>query len=730
MRPSGTLRLYERLPAHIRTRDEEHGRPLQALLHILQDEFELLEADIERLYESWFIETADEWVVPYIADLLGVRNLRPIESAGFSMRAYVANTLRYRQGKGTPAVLEQLAKDVSGWEARVVEFFQLLATTQHLNHVRLSNQATTDIRSASRMQLVDTAFDTCAHTAEVRRIDPRLGRHNIPNVGLYLWRLQPYFMQRTAARKLEEVIGERFYHFGPLNHDFPLFNRPKDQIDIRHIATERNVPTTIRRLALSAHKDDYLDHREPVIECWIDGEKLEPTQIIVCHLSWEDLLWTEPTAPDHTPEARVAVDPDRGRLFVMNAADELALIETSYTYGFPGDVGGGPYDRNADTQRNIADRTWRKTVARTGADFISITDAVNAWNALDVPVKGVIAVLDNLTYAGGSTVRLGEGDDLLIVSCRVLDKMANEVDASESRAHIIGDLSVEAMVPAGATDAAKRGMFTINGFLIEGKIEVLDGDLGQLNVAHCTVMPSFPEAPALPSTPTDPSPLRHLTATGTNTGLKVNVHRSIVGGIALAIDVPGLCITDSIIDGSLAMLGPHNMGSAIQAPSAQCTIERSTIWGADNAVPSMRWLFASESIFMHRVVVERKQEGCVRFCHMASDPIAPRRFRCQPDLALQGETDPAEQAAIRIRMRPQFNSITYGEPDYAQLDLSCDKGIREGAEDGSEMGVFQFLKQPQREANLRAALEEYLPFGLQAGLLFIDEADAFRGTTA
>jgi hypothetical protein len=34
------------------------------------------------------------------------------------------------------------------------------------------------------------------------------------------------------------------------------------------------------------------------------------------------------------------------------------------------------------------------------------------------------------------------------------------------------------------------------------------------------------------------------------------------------------------------------------------------------------------------------------------------------------------------------------------------------------MGAFSFLKQPQREANLRAALDEYLRWGLEAGVLF------------
>jgi hypothetical protein len=41
-----------------------------------------------------------------------------------------------------------------------------------------------------------------------------------------------------------------------------------------------------------------------------------------------------------------------------------------------------------------------------------------------------------------------------------------------------------------------------------------------------------------------------------------------------------------------------------------------------------------------------------------------------------------------------------------------------GAEDGAEMGVFNQLRQPQRVANLRQALEEYLRVGLEAGVRF------------
>ena len=58
-------------------------------------------------------------------------------------------------------------------------------------------------------------------------------------------------------------------------------------------------------------------------------------------------------------------------------------------------------------------------------------------------------------------------------------------------------------------------------------------------------------------------------------------------------------------------------------------------------------------------------------------------------------------------------------PDYCRLSQRTPPEISQGAEDGSEMGVFQHLYQPQRETNLRLVLEEYLRFGLEAGVLYV-----------
>jgi hypothetical protein len=113
--------LHRLLPAVYRVRDAERGEPLRALLEVIGPELDRIEEDIAGLYDNWFIETCDEWVVPYIGDLLAARPIRSISGAGVSTRAYVANTLRYRRRKGTAFVLEQLARDTTGWPAHAVD---------------------------------------------------------------------------------------------------------------------------------------------------------------------------------------------------------------------------------------------------------------------------------------------------------------------------------------------------------------------------------------------------------------------------------------------------------------------------------------------------------------------------------------------------------------------------------------------------------------------------------
>ncbi|MBA3240146.1 MAG: hypothetical protein H0T60_02880, partial [Acidobacteria bacterium] len=130
-------RLYDLLPVVYRQRDSETGEPLRALLQVIAEQVNLVEEDIAQLYENWFIETCEDWVVPYIADLVGHHIVYEAGEPGASTtaggaernrilipRREVADTIGLRRRKGTLALLELLARDVAGWPARSAEFYQ------------------------------------------------------------------------------------------------------------------------------------------------------------------------------------------------------------------------------------------------------------------------------------------------------------------------------------------------------------------------------------------------------------------------------------------------------------------------------------------------------------------------------------------------------------------------------------------------------------------------------
>ena len=140
-------------------------------------------------------------------------------------------------------MLEQLAHDSTGWPAHAVEFFELLGTTQNYNHLRLHNIITPDLRRTDVLELLDTPFDRIAHTVDMRHIASRRGKHNIPNIGLFLWRLQSYPLRSEAclavsARALANLPDGRFISVRwAWTRRFSTFLNPK-----------RRSPTSLKRL--------------------------------------------------------------------------------------------------------------------------------------------------------------------------------------------------------------------------------------------------------------------------------------------------------------------------------------------------------------------------------------------------------------------------------------------------------------------------------------------------
>jgi hypothetical protein len=187
----------------------------------------------------------------------------------------------------------------------------------------------------------------------------------------------------------------------------------------------------------------------------------------------------------------------------------------------------------------------------------------------------------------------------------------------------------------------------------------------------------------------------------------LGIDHAVVGRLDLAAAPCTLSAKDSIVDG--CGVAPDAIGGA-----GDVTLERVTVFGTLSA----RSIEASDVIFGGAAIVERTQIGCVRFSFVADGSQLPRRYMCQPDLALDKVAD-ADKPLVKERMKPSYTSVRFGDPGYAQLDALCPDEIKTGADDGAEMGAFGLLQQPQRLSNLAAALEEYLRFGLEAGTFLV-----------
>lgn len=722
-------RLYELLPAFYRIRDTEQGGPLKALLSVIAEQVAVLEEDLDQLYDDQFIETCAEWVVPYIGDLVGTRGLFVFPGATkLSQRAQVANTIAYRRRKGTAAVLEQLARDVTGWNASVVEYFQLLATTQYMNHLRPENlsiaslrrryfaglyksqstetQFDTDEQQWKAIEYLNTPFDRVARTVDVRRIESRRGKYNIPNIGVFLWRLGSYPITDAPAYKVPDMgdasMDGRRYLFDALGKDTPLYNRPETEDQITHLAEPINVPMPISRRVLNRYLDTYYG----VDKCLllnVDGKDIIPTEttppseklsdlISVCNLS--DLKDASGTVIGwaNMPQDKIAIDPVLGRIAFPTNQPPPANVHVTYHYGFSAEMGGGEYGRAGTFDIQL------QPVIKVPSDWPTIQAALDQLTASG----GVVEIQDNEYYVETPVIRVPAGKKI-------------ELRAADERRPVLV-LTEDLLIVGG-----EHAEVTLNGLLISGgslraplEKDREKNELRLLRLRHCTILPG--PSPAINGVPVQPIAPRLIIDAPNVT---VEIDRCIVGTIRV-VEGSHVRITTSILDASVETEVAY-AGLDGNEAGAPLKVENSTIIGR---VHTSVMELASNTIFLASfkeedswpdpilakkapVLAERLQQGCVRFSYVPLDSQVPRRYHCQP----KNEDEAA-------RVRPVFTSLRYGDPGYCQLSQHCAPEIRRGADDEAEMGAFHNLYQPQREANLRVRLDEYLRFGLEAGIFY------------
>jgi hypothetical protein len=617
-----------------------------------------------------------------------------------------------------------------------------------------------DVRRGAELDLIDSPFDELAHTVTAARISSvrRTGRHSPPAVGLFAWRLKPYSITRAPAHCIDRA--RNLFTFSILGNDSPLVTRPVAEPSPAHIAGMEHVPAPIRRRALADRLADFYGPGKS-FEIWRDNENnpVPLADLVVADLS----RWA------YRPKGRqVAVDPVLGRIAFAARSAPRRGVWVSYHYAFSDDLGGGEYPREPRRPANYrvgpvgyhgimdAYRQWRADKARGGSP-----DAIIEIAGSGPFPEQIEFVLD---HGDRLEVRAAEGVRPVI---RLLDWYSNRPDALIVQANPAPNGSDDECPPPspapGAGDECpppRPPRLVLDGLLITGRGVYASGPLGELVIRHSTLVPGWTLEPdCRPAEPEEPSLVLECTRAC------VQIERSILGTILVISDevrtdpIP-IHIRDSILDATARTL------EALSAPDcrhahAELSIRNSTVIGE---VHTHAIRLGENTVFDGRVHVARRGIGCLRFSYVPPGSRTPRRYRCQPDSALAalreqaelgelglrdpalpgelgprdpalpGELGPRDQAELgdldpaglpalrelaRRRVRPRFTSLTYGTPGYAQLAPGCPAEITRGAEDGAELGAFHDLFQPQRADNLRARLSEFLPAGMDAGIVYI-----------
>jgi hypothetical protein len=409
-------KLWNLLPAVYRAEDTDRfgpAGPLRELVNRIGAQAAVLRRGIDRLWEDQSIETCDDWVIPYLGDLLATNLAANLDARG--RRLDVAKTIRYRRRKGTVAVLEEIAADVTGWEARVVEFFRRLGRTRHGldpalgppgggpdSRLRLAEGLAgpltgtaagglADLRDAYGASRAGSAFDDFFHTADFRRGRGAVGWHDVPHLGVFLWRLRSF---GVAATMPVPVAGcpAGWYTFDPTGRDVPLFAaaaRTADSYGDNWVSpVEAQLPTPIGRTLLDSQ---------------FPAPASPPAEPPAFPLYPGSLAVFPSPAPDAAPlpPGQLKVRPERGRVRVLSSPVSPAWVR--YHYGFSSEIGAGPYDRRlgraappapapVSTRTGGGDRALVGTGAVPATGTVTLTDSLTYGAADDVTVRGALTV--------------------------------------------------------------------------------------------------------------------------------------------------------------------------------------------------------------------------------------------------------------------------------------------------------------------------------------------------
>jgi hypothetical protein len=768
--------LFERLPEIYRVRDAEQAPPdqLRAYLGAIELAFSALHDNITQLYDDLFIDTCDDWVIPYLADLLGTTHLK---GETRTLRADVADTIALRRRKGTLGAIERLAGNLTGWACRAVELRDNLAWTQHLNHQRpdaggtppyadarvlalpwqpVPRGGTVPLRDPAALALIDTPFDPYAYSADVKPASDFARHLNLPNLAVFLWRLQDYRLPlvQPLAKGATDLGPQpaglaRFVvriDLDPVDLPVRLFNTNRPGFAESDAAGGTMAPLTapdaVPGPMLSARltSDTEAGHPQAYVRIdFFDDSGATPTgfdlgdvglhlflpasaQPVFSTTNWrfrgDNLCAWESGLRRPLADGEVAIDSDIGRLLIgvgnvaqrdalVDAAGTTAHLFTSHTYAAPGPVGAHPVSR---AQTATAGTVLHAGGLPGGTPLQALLAGLESATApVDIVIDDSLVHALDLAAIPGTAVDGGHALQLA---------QSLTIRAADGQRPIVRLARPLAFRPVNAADATiDTPVVRLEGLYLApdaaafpaGRALIGRAAIARLELAGCTLAPGGHAR--RDGTRAPPQPALHLTndcgfALESDTKAFVPtpdivLQRCVCG--PLAVDERyRLDLQDCIVDagrgvgdapGQPLAIGPTSgFGTAWAAPLAFSGL---TCFGAVRVAQGSGF----GGIFTQSLAVLDNQHGCIKWSSFSArtNRLPPNHF------------------CVHAPDAPQlFVSERFNDPAYGQLALGADLRLRTLGPGDDSMGAYGFLLEAHKWANLNLRLAEFLPVGTRA----------------
>jgi hypothetical protein len=530
-------KLWALIPSIYRTLDSDDfnsNGPLREMVNRIGAQAANVRRSIDRLWEDQSIETCDDWVIAYIGDLLATNLVASLDARG--QRIDVAKTIYYRRRKGTLGILEEIAVDITGWNARCVEFFRLMGRTRHNFDPKIAGPANllleeklvgrwtnspaggwADLRNRYGAGKTASAFDEFAHTADMRRGVDKVGWHNISHLGVFLWRL--YSLELDETTPIASTVCPGQFSFDPTGRLIPLFaaaSRDAASYGDNWISpNEWQLPGPIRRALLQSALLD--PATIPLYATEDISGVVTPNSIgIYTHSG----LTYELVDRTHFLDAnnRTTIDPERGIFSLADATDGPFFV--TYDYGFSSRIGAGPYNR-------------RVPGVATPILPVPVTTITASAAIPDPSPTGTVTIGDSLTYTSVA--------DILNIDTVT-------VQAQQSRRPVLRQASGAAWTLNGN---GATSVLVLEGLFVSGGDIILTGTFASVTIRCCTLDPGSLDETGAVAESVDARPLApcHLWIEAEIATLTLD--RSITGPIHTRKGgaVETLSTNDSIVQG-------------------------------------------------------------------------------------------------------------------------------------------------------------------------------------